>query len=553
MTIRHRALTAGVLIPAGIFLALFFVIPLILVGVTIARIGGPAAFSAGTVISPSYFVKITSFTFYQAFMSTILAVVLGLPGGYILGRRSFPGKRLVQSLTAIPFMLPSIIIVLGFVILYGNNGTVNRLLGALFDTDRPPLPVLYTKYAIILAHGFYNFPLTVRYVSAYVANLPKNQEQAASLLGAGPLRIFFTVTLPRTLPAVLSAASLIFIFCFLSFALILVLGGGPKTTTIEVEVYRLARIHVDLRNAAVLGTASTAFALLVTYVYARLQNMMQRPEISATSGTAVPVKSGSGKVFTAVYLGIIILFSLGPLAAVFVKSLMAQSGYRAGSVFGIGAWTSLFTGNSGQRVFLSIFNSLGIAAASSVIALTVAFLLAYGIHHSGIRKTSGMETLLMMPIGISSILLSLGYLGAKTYFNIPREASAFLIILAHAVITYPFVLRSILSSYRKIPVSILHSASVLGAGPLRRFRTIEFPLLKKALIAAAAFSFAISMGEINASLMLSEGTFLTMPIAIYRLIGSYNFAGACALGTLLIASGLAAFFLIDSLGGHDGT
>ncbi|MBN2509993.1 MAG: iron ABC transporter permease, partial [Spirochaetales bacterium] len=88
---------------------------------------------------------------------------------------------------------------------------------------------------------------------------------------------------------------------------------------------------------------------------------------------------------------------------------------------------------------------------------------------------------------------------------------------------------------------------------LRRFRTIEFPLLKKALIAAAAFSFAISMGEINASLMLSEGTFLTMPIAIYRLIGSYNFAGACALGTLLIASGLAAFFLIDSLGGHDGT
>ena len=548
-----KLITAGVLFPALFFLAVFFLLPLALVAVTIIDTKSPGILSAVSFITPSYFLKITGFTFYQAFFSMILALVIGLPGGILLGRHTFPGKRLIQSLTAIPFMLPSIIIVLGFVLIYGNNGILNRFLVSALNTDKPPLKILYTKYAIILAHGFYNFPLTVRYVSAYVANLSKNQEQAAAVLGAGRVRIFFTVTLPRLMPALLSAASIIFIFCFLSFALILVLGGGPKTTTLEVEVYRLARVHVDLRNAAVLGAASTAFALAVTYLYTLMQRTIQQTETSATAGIAEPITGAVKKAFAGIYLFLIGLFSLSPLIAVFVKSIFTKSGYHGEARLSADAWVSLFSSRGRLLSAKSIGNSLVTAFAASVIAAGVGLSFAWVLRRIDKARTAAVETLLMLPLGISSILLSLGYLSAKAYFNISGSISMILIIMAHSVIAYPFVLRSILASYRKIPDSVLDSASLLGAGTFARFWTIEFPLVKKALIAAAAFSFAISMGEINASLMLAEGSFLTMPIAIYRLIGSYNFAGACALGTLLIITGAAAFFLIETLGGTDET
>ena len=546
-------LKAGTLIPALMFISVCFLLPLIFAASGVLSTDAGKNGMLHDIFTSPYYRKITGFTFFQAAASTFFAVAAGLPGGIILGRYSFRGKRIIHAFTAIPFVLPSIVVVLGFVLVYGNSGAVNKLLVQTFDLGKPPLKILYTKWAIILAHGFYNFPLTIRYVSSYVSGMAGDQEEAAALLGAGKIRQFFSVTLPRIIPSVLSAASIIFIFCFLSFALILVLGGGPKTTTLEVEVFRHARIDIDFAGAAVLGSASTFFTLIVTWLYTRLQRITALQEHGGASGETRRIRRTAGSIALRAYLALIAVFALAPLCAIFINSLVIRTGYTDGSVFGFTAWRKMFTGANTILSLKSAANSIITATAASGIAAVLGLALSYNIRHSRIIKTELVETLLMMPMGISSILLTLGYLSFKSMFHMDRRWNMLLIILAHSVIAYPFVLRGIVTAYRKLPDSVFEAASLLGAGPLSRFVSVELPLLKKALTASAVFAFAVSMGEINATLMLSEGRFVTIPLAVYRLIGSYNYAGASVLGVVLIITGVAAFYTMDTIGETDGT
>ena len=199
-----------------VFLLLFFYLPLGLVLGEVIKGGGDLVFS---VLSRPYYRKILRFTLFQAAVSTLFALIMGLPGGYLLGRYRFPGRGVVKSLSTLPFVLPSILVVLGFVLFFGNNGTLNRFLGSLFHSSEPPLKILYSFKAIILAHGFYNFPIIMRLTSPAWMNLPANQINAAHSLGAKPGRLFRTVTLPHLIPALLASASLVFLFCFMSFAI----------------------------------------------------------------------------------------------------------------------------------------------------------------------------------------------------------------------------------------------------------------------------------------------------------------------------------------------
>ena len=177
------------------FWPIFFPLAGILVFSTLFLI--PLAFTfAGTsltdvanVLSQNYFRRILLFTFWQALLSTAFSLVLGFPGAWIMTHCTFRSKRFVRSVYSVPFVLPSILVVLGFVIFFGNSGYLNRLLMALFNLDTPPLRILYSFKAVILAHGFYNFPVVVNVLSNYWSDLDYGCEESAMTEGAGSFRI----------------------------------------------------------------------------------------------------------------------------------------------------------------------------------------------------------------------------------------------------------------------------------------------------------------------------------------------------------------------------
>jgi thiamine transport system permease protein len=532
------------------FLALFFYYPLgsVLAGGLAAPAGGLSLSRLVRILGDPYYLRIIGFTFRQALLSTILSVALGLPGAWLLSRFDFPLKGLVRALTTIPFVLPSIIVVLGFVRFFGNNGVLNAGLMRLLGLQEPPLRVLYSFQAILLAHAFYNFPIAARIVAALWSRLPASTEEAARSLGAHGPGLFFRVILPQLSPALLAAGALIFIFCFLSFAVVLVLGGGPRFSTLEVEVYRLARVSLDLPAAGALALVGAVLSLGFLWLYLRLASRSSFTEDLGGSNRR-PLRELLTRPLAGLpalaYLLLLALLVLAPILTVVLYSLQAHSGWAA-SGWSLDWYRRLL--GAGGLYLQAIRNSLLFGGLTVVLSLPLGTLLAWLAARRRFPGSGLLEAALMLPLGVSSVILGLGYL--KAYQALPwRLAGSWIaVVFAHTVVAYPFVVRAISPVLRKLPASLPEAARSLGAGPWQLFFRVELPLLKGALITGAAFAFGISVGEINATLMLSPPGLLTMPLAVYRLIGSYNFTGACAMGTVLMLACFLAFLAIETVG-----
>ncbi len=507
------------------------------------------------VISSSYNRRIIVFTVFQATVSTIFAVLLGLPGAWLLATKNFPGKRLLKAVSSVPFVLPSILVVLGFVIFFGNNGYLNKMLMGITGLEEPPLRILYSMKAIILAHGFYNFPIVIRLVSSLWEKLDPSLANAAMSMGAGRVRLFFTVTLPQILPAVLASSALIFVFCFTSFAIILVLGGGPAYTTLEVEIYRQARISLNMDSAAALSLTGILITLVFVYLNVHFQSSRNYHENIANRDYIEPNKPGKiFKLGISLYILSIALLVAAPVISVITKSFIIPIAGGAGFDLSSSAYYDIFrktTESYGITLLEAIGNSISYAFYTVIFSILFGTLISYVL--KGKRKASAiLDTLFMLPLSVSSVILGLGYLKVMNYLDEPFRSSPILIILAHTVIAFPFVTRAVKPVMDKIKPELIHAALSLGETPLRVFMTVELPLIKSAIFAGAAFAFAISIGEMNATILLSSENTLTIPLMIYRLIGSYNFIAACALGTVLIIFTFFSFIIMDYFGSENG-
>lgn len=556
MQLRSRNKTnLLLLITAGAFLIIFFYLPLSLVlkGALFPDGGSFSLKNITIVLTSEYNRRIIGFTITQALLSTLFTIFIGLPGAWLLATRNFPGKKILKAVSAVPFVLPSILVVLGFVIFFGNNGYLNRTVMSITGSSEPPFRILYSMKAIILAHGFYNFPIVLRLVSTLWEKLDPSIATAAESLGAGRIRLFFTVTLPQILPAVLASAALVFVFCFTSFAVILVLGGGPAYTTLEVEIYRQARISLDMDAAAALSVVGIFITLIFVYLNIHFQSSLNYHEnIQPGRKFYRQKKQATGSFIPgiSIYIFFLALLVAAPVLSVIIKSFINSGRGTGNSTFSISAYKDIINptpGNYGMTLFRAIGNSISYAFYTVILSIFIGTLISYALRSK--KKFWGiLDTLFMLPISVSSVILGLGYLKIMNYIDAPVRDLPVLIILAHTVIAYPFVIRSVKPVLDKIKPNIIHAALSLGETPYKVFLGIELPLIKSAIFAGAAFSFAISIGEMNATILLASENTLTIPIMMYRLIGSYNFIGACALGTVLIVFTALSFVLMDYFG-----
>ena len=542
------------LLPGGLFLILLFYFPLSLVLKTafFTNTGNFSLNNITKVLSSEYNLRIISFTLFQALLSTIFTVLLGLPGAWLLATKNFPGKNLLKAVSAVPFVLPSILVVLGFVIFFGNNGFLNKTLMNLTDKEEPLIRILYSMKAIILAHGFYNFPIVLKLVSNLWEKLDRSHENAAMSLGANKIRLFFTITLPQILPAILASAALVFVFCFTSFAVILVLGGGPAYTTIEVEIYRQARISLNMDAASALSIVGILITLVFVYINVHFQSSLTYHDQIRTQKSLLSVKQKLRKKFNpgiGIYVLVIVLLVAAPVVSVIIKSFLHSSPGKS-TIISLDAYRDILNpspGNYGITLIRAIANSISYAGFTVILSIFIGTLVSF-ILRGKKKYTKILDTLFMLPISVSSVILGLGYLKVMKYISEPMKYSSILIILAHTVIAYPFVTRAVKPVLDKIKPEIIYAGLSLGETPLRVFLTIELPLIKSAVFAGGAFAFAISIGEMNATMLLSSENSLTIPIMMYRLIGSYNFIAACALGTVLILFTSLSFILMDYFG-----
>nr|WP_254921693.1 iron ABC transporter permease [Halorubrum sp. Ea1] len=511
---------------------------------------------ARALLGPDRRLGIVGFTAYQAALSTVASVALGLPAAYLLARFEFPGRRTLRSLTIVPFVLPSIMVAVGFVATFGTNGTLNAVLSAL---GLPPVDLMFSLQAIVIAHAFYNAPLVARVTTAAWESVDARAVETARSLGAGPARAFRDVVAPQVYPAVLTGAALTFVFTFGTFPIVLALGGF-QLATVEVFVYRLVR-DLSYAEAAALAIVELVISLGVLLAYLRYE---ARNTVNARGARPLPrrpllpaapsAREVLPRVGLAAYAVVAAVLFLAPIGSMVLASVTGGDGaltlehyrflvdrQRTGAAFQVRPWPA-------------IRNSLAFASAATLMALPMGVVVAV-LTTRRYRGRKLVDAAAMAPLAVSGIVVGLGLLrglvfGVEVAGWRIAATGAVAIVVAHAVAGYPFVVRTVAPGLEGLDRSLIESARALGASRARVIRDVELPLVWPGVVAGAAFAFAVSIGEFTATVVLATGAdAYTMPVAIERFIGR-RLGPATAMGVvLLVVTGLS-FVVIERLGGE---
>jgi thiamine transport system permease protein len=543
--LRSAALGLLFLLPLG-FLAIFYVYPLASIlrasFTPDATVGTGGIEAAGaTLLQPSFW-QLAWFTTWQAALSTLLTVAAAMPMAYVFATYSFRGKTVLHALLTIPFVMPTVVVASAFLALLGENGVLNQALQRWFALATPPLQLEHSLALILLAHVFFNVSVVIRSVGGFWSTLNPHLAQSAAVLGARPWRSFATVTLPLLLPSLLASSLLVFLFCFTSFGVILILGG-PTFATLEVEIYRQAVYYFNLPVAATLTVAQMAVTFTIMIVYTRLQARSSRQlRLSGGVQSARRPRTWRQRALIAMTVGITMVGLLAPLAALAWRSISLEGELTLQYYMALGE-------NPRQSAFFvppiaAVGNSLLYAAATLAVSLPLGVIAAYMLARPRWHWGAILDPLLLLPLGTSAVTLGFGFILALGALR----TSLWLVPIAHSLIALPFVVRTMLPSLRALDRRLHEAAATLGASPLRVWRAIDVPLLWRPLLVAAAFAFAISLGEFGATLLIAQPDRPTMPMVIYRALGlpgQLNYGQALAMSTILMLVTAAVLLIIE--------
>ncbi|MFZ9833967.1 MAG: ABC transporter permease [Ilumatobacteraceae bacterium] len=458
------------------------------------------------------------FTTWQSLVSTALALTVALPLAFVTANFKFKAQRLTTSLISMPFILPSIVVGVAFLQILPNN--FHR-----------------TAFALILAHVYFNFGFASRLISARWLQIHPHLDDAARTLGASPLKLFRTLTLPLLSKAITNAALIVFTLCFTSYGVVRVLGG-PSRSTLETEIYFRAMQLGDVSGAMLLSALQLVIIALLFVVTTKASSKKFEQSTRPTISRQKSLQTRKQKVIAATIISIATLFAIVPVLAIALKSINTNSRFTTT------AWRTVFTS---PEIAQSITKTLIYAVIAMSLATLLGLLSACSVaYNNNFRFISGLTTL---PIVISAVSIGLGIIITFDTQPFDWRGAQLMLPLAHTLVALPLVMRIISPVLQAIPDSLRQASSVLGASPRQTWLNIDFKIIRRAAISAAAISATVSIGEFGASSFLARRGAETLPVMISRLLsrpGDSLQSQAFALATLLVMFSLVIIFVIDS-------
>jgi len=481
--------------------------------------------------------RVLWFTLWSALAGTALSVALGLPAAYVLHRLEVPGRGLVRAALLVPFVLPTVVVGVAFRQLLRDSGPLGFL-----GLDQ-------TAVAVVLGLVFFNVAVVVRAVGAAWESLDQRPAQAAATLGATPFQVLRTVTLPALRPAIVSAASVVFLFCATAFGIVLTLGG-VRNATVETEIYLLTTAVFDLPGAA-------ALSLLQLVVVIGLLLTMQRlragrdPAVAREASRARRPRSGDGPAL-AMTLVMLVYVAL-PVATLVLGSLHVDGEWSLAN------YRALTSDGENQALLVpateALLVSLRTAVDATWMALSMGLLVAVVVTRRS-RSTAerrirgGLDALFMLPLGVSAVTLGFGFLITLDEPPLDLRDSPLLVPIAQALVALPLVVRTIVPVLAGIDDRQRQAAASLGASPMRAMLTVDLPVVWKPLLAASGFAFAASLGEFGATSFLARDEAPTLPVVIVQLLGhpgELNYGMALAASVVLAGTTAVVMMLVERL------
>ncbi|MSY86266.1 MAG: ABC transporter permease subunit [Actinobacteria bacterium] len=486
--------------------------------------------------------RVVWFTVWSSAVATLVAVLLGLPAAYSLHRLEWTGRRVVRACLLVPFVLPTVVVGVAFRQLIGESGPLG------------PLALDGTAWAILAGLVFFNVSVVIRVVGSAWESLDSRPGEAAAALGASPAQVFRTVTWPALRPAVVSAASVVFLFCATGFGVVLVLGG-LAFSTVETEIYLLTTDLLDLQAAAALSLVQLVAVTGLLVLAGRLRAV---PDPTVRRTTAPPRRPRRGDLAPLGATALLLLAIATPVLSLVVGSFR-EALPGGGSTWSLENYRAL-TGQGDNQALLvpvadALVTSIRVAVDATWMALLLGGLLAVLLTRRSRSRTerrvrSVLDGLFMLPLGVSAVTLGFGFLITLDEPPLDLRDSPLLIPLAQALVALPLVVRTLVPVLAGVDDRLRQAAASLGAGPVRALLTVDLPVVWRPLLASGGFAFAVSLGEFGATSFLARPDAPTLPVVIFRLIGHpgrLNYGMALAACVVLAATTALVMLAVERL------
>ena len=519
-----------------LFVAVLFYLPLLkIIGVGLASNWFEIYFEPATL-------KAIWFTIWQAALSTAIALLIGIPGAYVLYRKQFFGQRFIRALITVPLVLPTIVVAIVFASFRAEHSIYQQVgLGFFFENS---------VYWIIAAHVFVNYSLVVRTLGGVWATMDNETEEAAALAGAGRLRTTLAITLPQLKPAIVSAAALTFLFCSSSYGIILILGGG-LVESVETQIATAALQFLDLNKAAALAllqTAITVIAFSISETIAKhpigieqVHESSRKPRLDSRDWPAIAVTGVA-------VIGLITM----PIIVLLAKAFTFDGGLSLQNFANLAG--------RGDRELLNIsvwqatLNTLRNVAISATIAVGLGSLVSYLLsrtHRTRRARFSNrtLDLLFLIPVGISSVVLGFGYLITFGGGPLPLRSSWLVVPIVQALMALPLVIRLIYPALISIGADHREAAALAGANSRQTWWHIESGIIRNVILTAIGFALIAGIGEFGAASLLAYGDQATLPTVLYALIsrpGETNYGMAMAVCAILIVLTFVLVFSVSA-------
>ncbi|PIJ49733.1 thiamine/thiamine pyrophosphate ABC transporter permease ThiP [Erwinia sp. OLTSP20] len=528
MATRRQPLIARWLMPGGLAALLLVSVA----GTTLGALWGQSPSGAFRAVwQDSYLWHVVRFSFLQAFLSALLSLLPAIPLARALYQRRFPGRQKLLRLCAMTLVLPPLVAVFGILSVYGREGWLAQLAGIL------GIPWHFSPYGlpgILLAHVFFNLPLATRLLLQALEQIPGEQRQLAAQLGMRGIHHFRLVEWPWLRRQILPIGALIFMLCFASFATVLMLGGGPKATTLELAIYQALSFDYDTGRAALLGLLQLIFCLGLLLLSQRLSKAIPAGESQGQAWRSREDSCGQRLADTLIIL-LALLLLLPPLLAVIINGL--HHGVSA-----VMQQTALWQ---------AIFTSLRIAGGAGVLSVILTMMLLWSSRGLRLRHylLAGqlLETSGMLILAMPGIVLATGaFLLLNATIGLPQSAAP-LVMFTNALMAIPYAMKVLDHPMRDLATRYDRLCQSLNISGINRLRLIELRALRRPLAQAMAFACVMSIGDFGIVALFGNDDFRTLPFYLYQQMGAYRGSDAAVTALILLAICFLLFTLIEKL------
>jgi thiamine transport system permease protein len=477
------------------------------------------------------------FTVYQAFLSTVLSLFVGILLAWALAHQShFKGRGLLVALFSSSLVLPTLIVVFGLIGIFGRSGYLNQLSLFIFDTSFGAY--LYGLGGILLAHVYLNASFASRALLHSFESIPKEKYKLAKSLNFSVFERFLYVEYPALKSTLLSIGSTIFLLCFTSFAVVLLLGGSPSYNTLEVAIYEAVKLDFDiglaLKLALIQLSISAVLVVLSSGFKINVANLKTHDTLVLWKETKVL------QVFQWLIIGVFTLFFVLPLVVIVLDGI--------GADFGRILQEPLFV--------KSFITSVSLAMVSSILTVIIALLL------SNARRNFTLQTRLAstpfskvldgivafsgnLYLAIPSLVLGLGFfLMYQKYDGSEVLWATVALLTANVLMSLPFALSVLTPTMHKTAQRYDKLSFSLGLTRMQRWFYVEYPYLKSSLGYVFALAFCFSLGDLGIIALFGSDEFTTLPWYLYQLMGSYRTTDAAGVALVLLVLVLSVFMVI---------